>query len=254
MIPAWLSLLDAIVALVLLAVGILGAHFNLVLPMAGFSMFLLSFLLALLALVFGLIGIWRTAAPERRPTRPHAVAGVILSLLIAVPVGVVMWRWMSMPYPEINDITTDYDNPPEFVQPPGMSPALMKYNRAKFQPVQSKDYPTLEPLKLDGKPDDAFAKVASAAKARPEWIIIVDDPKTHTIEGVEVSYLFRFIDDFVIQVRPGPDPNTSLVEMRSRSRDGTGDFGMNYNRIRGFFAGLKQGGAENSPAKSATAS
>ncbi len=254
MIPAWLSLLDAIVALVLLAVGIFGAHFNLVLPMAGFSMFLLSFLMALLALLIGLIGLWRTAAPERRAGRPRAVAGIILSLLVAVPVGAVMWRWMSMPYPEINDITTDYDNPPEFVQPPGMSPARMKYDRAKFQPVQSRDYPALAPLKLDEQPDDAFTKVASAAKARPEWIIIVADPKTRTIEGVEVSYLFRFIDDFVIQVRPGPEPNSSLIEMRSRSRDGTGDFGMNYNRIRGFLAELRPGGAKDHPEQPATAS
>jgi uncharacterized protein (DUF1499 family) len=31
--------------------------------------------------------------------------------------------------------------------------------------------------------------------------------------------------------------------MRSRSRAGTGDFGVNYNRIREFFALLKAGGA-----------
>jgi uncharacterized protein (DUF1499 family) len=46
----------------------------------------------------------------------------------------------------------------------------------------------------------------------------------------------------VIQVRPGPDANSSLVEMRSRARDGTGDFGVNYNRLREFFAMLKPGG------------
>jgi len=32
-----------------------------------------------------------------------------------------------------------------------------------------------------------------------------------------------------------------LVEVRSRSRNGTGDFGVNYNRIRQFFALLKPG-------------
>ena len=46
----------------------------------------------------------------------------------------------------------------------------------------------------------------------------------------------------MIQVRPGPDANSSLVEMRSRSRDGTGDFGANYKRIQGFFGMLKPGG------------
>ena len=81
----------------------------------------------------------------------------------------------------------------------------------------------------------------------PGWFIVYIDPATRTIEGVETSYLFRFRDDFVIQVRPGPDPNSSLVEMRSRSRDGTGDFGVNYNRIREFFAMLKPGAGDPAP-------
>ena len=241
MIPAWLSMLDAILAVVLLAVGLIGAHFGLVLPMSGFSMFLLSFAMAILALLFGLIGLARTSAPERRFGRPKAVAGIVLSLVIAIPVGFTMWRWMSMPYPEINDITTDYANPPAFVQPPGSAADSMKYDRTKFEPVQSKEYPKLDPLRLDDKPDDAFTKVKAAASTMPGWIIVYDDPATHTIEGVQFSNLFRFCDDFVIQVRPGPDANSSLVEMRSRSRDGTGDFGVNYNRIRGFFAMLKPG-------------
>ncbi len=244
MIPAWLSMLDAILAAVLLGVGLLGAHLDMVLPMAGFSMFLLSFAMAILALLFGLIGLARTSAPERRPGRPKAVAGIILSLLVAIPVGFTMWRWMSMPYPEINDITTDYTNPPAFVRPPELSADSMKYDRAKFEPVQSKEYPKLDPLRLDEKPDDAFAKVKAASSTMPGWIIVYDDPATRTIEGIEISKLFRFCDDFVIQVRPGPDANSSLVEMRSRSRDGTGDFGVNYKRIRGFFAMLKPGGDE----------
>jgi uncharacterized protein (DUF1499 family) len=242
MIPAWLSILDAILAVLLVGIGVVGAHMGLIPPMTGFLAFLLSFAIAILALLFGLIGLARTSAPQRRPGRPKAVAGIVLGLLVAVPVGLTMWRWMSMPYPEINDITTDYDNPPEFVKPPDLSADSMKYDRANFEPVQSKEYPKLDPLRLDERPDDAFAKVSAAAHTMPGWQIVDDDRTTRTIEGVETSYLFRFRDDFVIQVRPGPDANSSLVEMRSRSRDGTGDFGVNYNRIRAFFAMLKPGG------------
>jgi len=249
MITAWLSILDAILAVLLLGIGVVGAHLGLVPPMTGFLAFLLSFAVGVLALLFGLIGLIRTSAPARRPGRPKAVAGFVLGLLVAVPVGLTMWRWMSMPYPEINDITTDYDNPPAFVKPPDLAVDSMKYDRAKFQPVQSKEYPKLDPLALDEKPDDAFAKVKAAANTYPGWLIVFVDPDTRTVEGVETSYLFRFRDDFVIQVRPGTDPNSSLVEMRSRSRDGTGDFGVNYNRIRGFFAMLKPGGGgEATPA------
>jgi uncharacterized protein (DUF1499 family) len=248
MITAWLSVLNAILAVLLVGIGVVGAHFGLVPPMTGFLAFLLSFAIAVLALLFGLIGVLRTSAPQRRVGRPKAVAGLVLGLLIAVPVGFTMWRWMSMPYPEINDITTDYEDPPEFVKPPDLAADSMKYDRGKFEPVQSKEYPKLDPLRLDEKPDDAFAKVRAAANTTPGWLIVYVDPATHTIEGIETSNLFRFRDDFVIQVRPGPDANSSLVEMRSRSRDGTGDFGVNYKRIRGFFAMLKPPGGDAAPA------
>jgi len=242
MIPAWLSTFDALLAVLLVTLGVAGAHMGMIPPLTGLLAFLLSFVIAILAVLFGLVGLARTSAPERRSVRPRALNGLMLGLLVAVPVGFTMWRWTSAPYSNINDVTTDYDNPPAFVQPPGLSPDSMKYDRAKLQAmVQSNAYPKLDPLRLDEKPDDAFAKVKAAANTMPGWIIVYIDPATRTIEGIETSYLFRFKDDFVIQVRPGPDANSSLVEMRSRSRDATGSFGTNYRRIRGFFEILKPG-------------
>jgi uncharacterized protein (DUF1499 family) len=70
----------------------------------------------------------------------------------------------------------------------------------------------------------------------PRWTITYTDPKTRTIEGIAETQLFHFRDDFVIQVRPAP--SGSLVEMRSKSRDGVGDVGANYKRIQAFFATL----------------
>jgi hypothetical protein len=264
MIPAWLSVFSAIFAAGLLGMGVAGAHLGVIPPMTGFLAFLLSFAVAILALLFGLVGLARTSVPGRRPARSKAVTGIVLSLLIAVPVGFTMWRWLSMPYPNINDITTDYDNPPQFVNPPGLSAGSMKYDRARLEPIQTRHYPRLDPLRLDEKPDDAFAAVKAAANvaplyglqmagqipAGPGWFIVYVNPATRTIEGVETSYLFRFRDDFVIQVRPGPDANSSLVEMRSRSRHGTGDFGVNYNRIREFFGLLKPGGGSGAASPS----
>ena len=255
MIPAWLSIFNATLAVLLVEAGVVGANLRAIPPMTGFLAFLLSFVTAILALLFGLIGLARTLDPERPRGRRKAVVGIVLGLLIALPVGFTMWRWWSMPYPNINDITTDYDNPPQFVNPPGLSAGSMKYDRARLEPIQTKYYPKLDPLRLEEKPNDAFVRVKAAANvaplyglqmagqipAGPGWFIVYVNPATRTIEGVETSYVFGFRDDFVIQVRPGPDANSSLVEMRSRSRDGTGDFGANYNRIREFFALLKPG-------------
>jgi Protein of unknown function (DUF1499) len=257
MIPARLSIFSAVLAVLLVGLGVAGAHLGAIPPMIGFLSFLLGCLTALPALLFGLICLARPSVSERRGERSYAAAGIALSLLIAVPVGFTMWRWSSTPYPSIDDVTTDYDNPPEFFSPPGSSAGSIKYDRARLESIQSKYYPNLDPLRLDEKPDDAFARVKAAAHVaplvgpqiadqippEPGWFIVYVNPATRTVEGVETSFMFRFRDDFVIQVRPGPGANTSLVEMRSRSRIGIGDFGANYNRIRDFFAILGPGGA-----------
>jgi uncharacterized protein (DUF1499 family) len=239
MIPAWLALLDGMLAVILLVVGIAGAHYFLVMPFLGFQLFLLSLPIAVLAFLIGIVGIVRTRASSRRAGRPLAFAGTILGLAVAVPLVLIMRSWMAINAPPINDITTDFDNPPEFVNPPGMSPAEMKYKRDYFAPRQSAGYGKLDPLHIDEKPDDAFARVKSAATSMPGWQIVYADPASHTIEGTQRSNLFRFCDDFVIQVRPTPDGSGSLVEMRSRSRDGEGDFAVNYSRIESFFSELK---------------
>jgi uncharacterized protein (DUF1499 family) len=256
MILAWLSIFNAILAVLLAEMGMVGAHLGVILPTTGLRAFLLSFVIAILAVIFGLIGLARTSVPERRLGRRKAAAGIVLGLLVAAPVGFAMWRWLSLPYPNINDITTDYDDPPQFVNPPGLSADSMKYDRASLEPIQTRYYPKVDPLRLDEKPDDAFARVRATANvaplvgrqmadqipAAPGWFIVYVDPATRTIEGIETSYLFHFRDDFVVQVRPGSEANSSLVEMRSRSRDGIRDFGANYNRIREFFGLLKPGG------------
>lgn len=250
---AGFSILSAVLAALLAEAGVVGAHIGAVPPIAGLVMFLSGVALAILALPLGLIGLGRTSGAENRRVERKAVAGILLGMLICVPVGFTIWRWWSTAYPNISDVTTDCDNPPRFVNPPGLSPKLMKYDRVRLEPIQKKYYPKFGPLRLDENPGAAFASVRVAANvpplaglqmagqipSAPGWFITYINPATRTIEGVDTSYLFRFRDDFVIQVRPGPEPNTSLVEMRSRSRDGICDFGANYNRIREFFAMLK---------------
>jgi hypothetical protein len=255
MIMSSLCLSGAILALLLAEAGVLGANLGALAPMTGFLSFLLSLPIAIVALLFGSIALTRASATEHRLGRRRTRAGMVLALLVAAPIAFTIWRWWSMPYPAINDITTDYENPPQFVDPPGLSAASMNYERARLEPIQTRCYPKLGPLRLDEKPDDAFARVKAAADAaplvglqmtaqippEPGWSIVYVDPGTRTIEGVETSQLFHFRDDFVIQVRAGSDLNTSLVEMRSRSREGWGDFGVNYDRIREFFAVLEPG-------------
>ncbi len=239
MIPAWLSFFDAMLAVVLVVIGMLGAHFYYLPPFMGFQTFAFGFLLGFIGLIAGIVGIFRTRSPQRAAGRPRAVFGTAVSLIVVLPILVVFLSGRK--YPPINDITTDFDNPPEFTHA-GELPANqgrdLKYDKTRYADRQSAGYGELAPLKMASDPDATFAKVEAAAKAFPDWQITVDDPKTHTLEGFATSSLFHFGDDFVIQIRPATDGPGSLVEMRSKSRVGIGDFGMNHKRITTFFAKL----------------
>ncbi len=241
MIIAWLAFFDSLLAVAMLGAGVIGAHWRMVTPILGFSIFLLGTLVGLIALILGLIGIFATRSPMRAAARPRAVVGTILGALTILPVVLIVLT--SPKVPPINDITTDFTNPPEFSNAQQLNANRgrdMKYDKAKYADRQLQGYGPLPPLKMPEPPDDAFKAVQRAASQMPTWTITVTDPATRTIEGYSTSSLFHFNDDFIIQVRPG-DGSGSLLEMRSKSRDGIGDQGVNHKRIMDFFAAVQPG-------------
>jgi uncharacterized protein (DUF1499 family) len=232
---AWLAFFDAILAITMIAVGIIGAHFYFVPPFMGFQLFALGFLLAILGSLIGLLAIFLTRKPQLAAGRNRALMGTVVSAVIAVPMIVIVLG--SSKYPPINDITTDFDNPPEFVfaQKLQHEPNRdMKYDKAKYADRQLAGYGPIGPVKEQLSPADAFKRVTEVAGAIPTWKITYSDPATNTFEAVATSKMFHFNDDIVIQIRPAPD-GTSLIEMRSKSRDGIGDFGVNAKRIKRFY-------------------
>ena len=241
MIVAWLAFYDGLLAIALLAAGVVGAHWAFMTPLIGFSTFLLGTLIGLIALLLGLIGIFVTRNPARATARPRATTGTVLGLITIMPVLLIILT--SPKVPAINDITTDFDACPEFTQAQQLNANHgrdMKYDKVKYADRQLQGYGPLPPLKMAQPPDDAFKAVQQSAKAMPTWVITVEDPATRTIEGYDTSKLFHFNDDFIIVVRPG-DGGGSLLEMRSKSRDGIGDQGVNHKRIVNFFNAMSPG-------------
>jgi len=242
MIAAWLAFLDGLLAIVLSLAGIVAAHFALTKPFTGFELLLLGFLIGVVGLVIGIVAMLVTfLSPSRYSGRKWAVIGSVLTLAVVLPILMIVATHRQ--YPAINDITTDTANPPEFVEAPQLPEnhgRSMKYDNATYASIQQNApvYRNLGPLKFDYKPDDTFKKAEIIAGEIPDWQITRNDSKTRTLEGVATSKWFHFKDDFVIQVRPA-DGQSSLVEMRSKSRDGKGDLGANYNRIEMFFHALQ---------------
>ncbi len=235
MAPAWIAFLDGLLALALLIAGIVGAHNYLVAPFLGFQMFALGFLLSILGALVGLLAIFMTRKPERRAGRNRAVVGTVICFAIALPILVTMLRGLK--YPPINDITTDVDNPPEFTFAatiPANQGRDLKYDKAKYAERQLAGYGVIAPVREKLEPAAEFQRISEVAGRFPNWKITRNDPSSMTLEAVATSKLFHFNDDVILQVRPAPDGG-SLIVMRSKSRDGIGDFGVNARRIRRFF-------------------
>ena len=243
MILAWICFYDAIIAVIAIAAGIAAAHFELIAPFSGFQLMLAGLAFAALGVVSGLIAVPLTIfSAKRRPARGRALISTFVCVALLVPIIMVIVQ--THRYPLINDITTDTDHPPVFVEALELQPQPgrdMTYHPevAAIQKA-APAYVDLAPLKMAGPPDEVFKKVQILAGEDPAWRITHNDPQTHALEGIATSRLFRFHDDFIIEVRPA-DGGGSLVEMRSKSRDGKGDLGANYLRIEEFLNFLKTG-------------
>ncbi|MFN8644828.1 MAG: DUF1499 domain-containing protein [Candidatus Binatia bacterium] len=213
------------------------AHFAISSPMAGFGAFLLGVLMGVLSVLVGLLGLLIGPAPSRRST----LAAMAVGLAVVIAVAAVVVSRGGTHVPRINDITTDTEAPPQFVHAatvPENAGRDLAYPGAGFADQQKAAYVDLGPVTLAMPPDEAFKQVAAAARSMPNWAITREDATARALEGNDTSWLFRFKDDFVIEVRPAAN-GQSVVQMRSKSRDGKGDVGANAARIRAFFQRLK---------------
>jgi uncharacterized protein (DUF1499 family) len=210
------------------------AHFFIAAPIAGFGVFLLGVAFGVLAVVTGLLALIVGPVGSRGAT----LIGIVLALVVVV--GVLLMSGARTDIPRINDITTDTDNPPQFVYAstlPDNAGRDMAYPGATFAEQQKAGYKDLGPVTLAMSPDEAFKRVAAAARSMPTWVITREDAEAHALEGYDTTWLFHFHDDFVIEVRPTAN-GQSVVQMRSKSRDGKGDVGANAARIKAFFERL----------------
>ena len=236
----------SIVAVVAGALGLLGIfdvilgpvliHLGWVAPMFGFQwLFGLGLLEGLLALLLGLLALWRTRQASGRSGRPLAWIGVgagsalVALLFVAARPGAGL--------PSINDITTDPADPPTFVSALQAAPNQgrdMSYP-PEFAELQQAAYPDLAPIRASGSPAEVTDRARSTAESLG-WEIVDVKPETGHLEARQTSAVFQFVDEVVIRVRP--HTGGSLVDVRSKSRDGRGDLGANAARIRAFSEAL----------------
>jgi uncharacterized protein (DUF1499 family) len=73
------------------------------------------------------------------------------------------------------------------------------------------------------------------------WEVASTSPENRTFEAVATSRAFRFQDDVVVAVSAAPDGH-ARVDVRSKSREPRGDFGINARRIVQYLSLLQKGG------------
>jgi len=230
----------AVVAAALLALGPIGWragwwHFRFafltLMPWAAY--FGLAALgVSALALLFGRSRIERRGAAV-------AIAAFIAGILIAY----IPWHYdrLRQTVPPIHDITTDPGDPPAFAAAvaaraaDGANPVA--YEGSKIAEQQRQAYPDIAPLTLALPPEAAFNRALDAAK-RMGWTIVAADAAAGRIEASDRSRWFGFTDDIVVRI--AASGSGSRIDVRSSSRLGRSDFGVNAARVRSYLAELRQ--------------
>lgn len=170
----------------------------------------------------------------------RSVAGSGLAIVVAAAAA---WAPLAMgraaaAVPFIHDITTDTVSPPQWValQPPrAASENGTAYGGPSVAAQQKRGYSALAPLTLPVPPDRAFARVEAAARAMG-WHVVAAVPAEGRLEASDTTPWFGFTDDIVVRVKAAP--NGSLIDVRSASRVGRSDLGVNARRVRVFLAAL----------------
>jgi hypothetical protein len=165
------------------------------------------------------------------------LAGLVIAAATAwVPYDL---RMQARAVPSIHDITTDLVNPPPFIRVAALRKAddnPVAYDGPGAGELQRKAYPDLVPLLLPAARDKVFAAALSAIAAMGLELVEADAAQGR-LEASATSLLFGFKDDMVVRIVD--DPGGTRVDVRSKSRAGRNDFGVNAKRIRAFQARLK---------------
>ena len=174
--------------------------------------------------------------------------------------GLALWDDLpeAKKIPPIHDISTDLADPPVFsaavvaarTKVPGGNGvdlvAAKLPDDPRFGPlagkpvieVQRAAYGDIKPLVTDSAAFDAFQVALDTAQAQKGWVVDRNDAATGMIEAHATSFWYGFTDDIVIRVRALPDDSGTMIDMRSTSRVGLSDLGMNARRVRAYMQAL----------------
>jgi uncharacterized protein (DUF1499 family) len=198
----------------------------------GFMILQWGFYIGLTAAAVSLVGAVAVWSGGSRRGFVSAIAGLVIALVIMDD----LWQWKqtAIRVPPIHDITTDTENPPDFVAILPLradAPNPAAYGGPEIAAQQRAGYPKLGPSVLPIPPAQAFERALAAVRDL-DWEIVDSNPSEGRIEATDTTFWFGFKDDIVVRIRP--TDGGSRIDVRSVSRVGRSDAGTNAKRIQKF--------------------
>ena len=215
-----------IVAAVLVLLAGPATKFGILPWKAGLGLFAIAALIAGIGALFSVVSLLR-----RRGGLVAAIAAAAgIAAFAVLMTSVVAGRAV----PPINDITTDPANPPVYVMITaamrGADAVPLSYDPS-FAAQQTAAYPEVKPLIVASPPEDVYPKMLAAAEAMG-WAIVSSDQASGRIEATATVPWWGFKDDIVVVM--SPDGSGTRVDVRSKSRVGKSDLGVNAARIQEY--------------------
>jgi uncharacterized protein (DUF1499 family) len=232
---AWWSkaiLIGAIVGAALLPIGAIGTRLGIWSFQIGLLLLVAGAALALLAVVLGIVALIVVLRQQRVPDRGLLYISLIIAGVTAGFMGMQINAARSVPM--IHDISTDTVDPPQFdavIALRGTVSNPLDYDAATLAPLQMAAYPDVKSLETPLDPADSIDHTLDVLSGMGLEIVAVDRDAGR-VEATATSFWFGFKDDIVVRVRK--TPAGSVIDVRSVSRVGRGDVGVNAKRIEEF--------------------
>lgn len=196
-----------------------------------------------------LLAIVAMIAARRGPSRLMLVnlLGLVVAAAFLLFVGHHVRIARSVP--AIHDITTNLEDPPIFYRlqirddnletiPAGGRPELEALPpEERWRAIHREHYGDITTIRVPWDVPETVRRARALAADRG-WEIVSTDERG-IVEATDTSLFFRFKDDVVIRARPA-EGGGSLVDVRSISRVGVSDVGVNAKRVRSFLADLQR--------------
>ena len=244
-----------VIALLLAATGFAAGYYTLLAPLPSFALCLLALLFTVIAFLISFVQVMR------KEKGFLILSSFVLGLFTTSAFAYFLYLAVQNP---INDLVTNHEKPTEFQKKTPVLrgirgadltkslPNVAKNYPQDFSYMQKTLYPALFPVRLKVQGEEAMALVKKTVQADfPDWVLVYEDPYKQQLEYEIETRFFHFVDDFAIQIINEKEGATA--HMRSRSRVGRSDLGVNAERMQKFIESLKAHNLHHQPKPKAPA-